>query len=478
MPTVNTSRVIVKFDAAYVETHQISYDERIEQHPEQYLGQDWTHLVKQFPGLTIQRAVTSLTPQQLIDIVKDAKIKAAQHNRTYPYPDNHFLTYFAVRHPSDTDAALVTEVLRSWKTIELAYNEGKITLPSGTKPGTTNEKIAQFQPYLGPPPTGINAVCTWVIPGGDGGDDVGLDLRFADLEQGWNLTHPDLPAGIQSIWGSSSTDTGDIDHGTLVLGIVLAVPNNMGCVGITPNVTRRMVTSCWPGRMADVANAIAAAIPADNSKLRLGDVLLLEAQMPDNAPVEVDSIVYQYIYNATVRGIVVVEAAGNAGLYLDTYTYQGLSLLNRGSSQFRESGAIMVGAATSSCPHYRKPASNYGSRIDCYAWGDSVYSTLGAGGHGTLADTSAATAIIAGAALSIQGIAQQLQKGDLTNYRFSPDQLRGVLRDPACGTRSGNPTADKIGVMPNLRQIMIDRFGVDCSTDGTPPAAPTGLRIN
>ncbi len=498
MPASDLSRVVVKFNAAYAQTHRIPYDERIEQHPEQYLGRDWTHLVGQFPGLTIQRIVTSLTSQQLIDIVTDAKIKAERHDRTYPYPANHFLTYFAVCLSSGIDPEAVTEVLRSWKTIELAYIEGRVTLPSGVKPGTTTESslpsILAQQPYLGPAPDGINAVCAWHVPGGDGGTDVGLDLRFADLEQGWNLAHLDLPtSGIQSILGSPGAgNAADIDHGTLVLGIVLAVPNNMGCVGITPNVTTTMLTSCYPGRTGDVCNAIAAAIPPppDNSKLGPGDVLLLEAQMANNAPVEIDSVVYQYIYNATVRNIVVVEAAGNGGFDLDTYTYpyQGPALLNRGSSQFRESLGIMVGAATTTpvAPRLRKTGSNFGNRIDCYAWGDSVYSTSASNpsGYGTLSDTSAATAIIAGAALSIQGIAQQSHKGNLPNYRFSPDQLRSILRHPASGTVSGTSTwsstmnstwepvqnpdflkwnADKIGVMPNLSAIIWQRFEINCS---------------
>ena len=230
-----------------------------------------------------------------------------------------------------------------------------------------------------------------------------------------------------------------------------------------------------------MCNAIAAVIPADNSKLLPGDVLLLEAQTDLNEPVEVDSLVYQYIYNATFRNITVVEAAGNANIDLDAYKYQALSLLNRGSSQFRESGAIMVAAATLSYPHYRKPASNFGSRIDCYAGGDSIYSTSSTGGYKTLSDTSSAAAIIAGAALSIQGIAQQFNKGTLLNHRLSADDLRKFLRNPATGTPSAqsnwDPTYDStwdpahntdflkwnhdgIGVMPNLGAIIAKTLGI------------------
>ena len=47
----------------------------------------------------------------------------------------------------------------------------------------------------------------------------------------------------------------------------------------------------------------------------------------------------------------------------------------RSSTDFRNSGAIMVGARSSVAPHTRLGFSNNGSRIDCYAWGESVDTT-------------------------------------------------------------------------------------------------------
>jgi len=461
MPSNDSPRVIVKFSAAYADTNKLPYDERIEQHPEQYFGKNWIDLIARFPGLKIERIFISLTPQQLIDIVKDAKIKGAQHHRTYPYPENHFLTYFRVRVLPQINHEEVIEVLRAWKNIERAYKEEEVSLPSVTRPGTTGENILANQRYLGPPPEGINAVCAWKIVGADGGNDIGLDLRFADIEQGWNLNHSDLPSGIQSLGGSMGT-ADHIDHGTLVLGIVLAVPNDFGCVGITPNVSRVMVKSCHPGYEGDVADAITAVTPADDTKLRSGDVLLLEGQLGDSyLPLEANGSLREFIYTTTFRDITVVEAAGNAGEDLDTYG----SIMPRDSEH--DSGAIMVGAASSRVPHTRNTASNYGSRIDCYAWGDSVYSTSGTGNYGTLGETSAAAAIIAGVALSIQGIAQRLQKGDLPNHRFSHTRLRDILR--LNGTSSRNPASEKIGVMPDLRRIVFSEFKIDCSKPVRPP---------
>ena len=126
-----------------------------------------------------------------------------------------------------------------------------------------------------------------------------------------------------------------------------------------------------------------------------------------------------------------------------------------------DSGAIMVGAASSTVPHVRiSPpiwtwGSNYGSRIDCYAWGENV-NTCSSNDAGsttaytaTFGGTSGASPIVTGAALAVQGIAEAN-----LHYRFSPYQMRALLSNPATGTASNNPAADRIGVMPNLRAII------------------------
>jgi hypothetical protein len=63
--------------------------------------------------------------------------------------------------------------------------------------------------------------------------------------------------------------------------------------------------------------------------------------------------------------------------------------------------------------------------------------------------TSGGAAIIAGAALVVQGIADAR-----LGYCFGPRQLRALLSDPALGTVSNDPPNDKLGVMPNLRSII------------------------
>jgi hypothetical protein len=128
---------------------------------------------------------------------------------------------------------------------------------------------------------------------------------------------------------------------------------------------------------------------------------------------------------------------------------------------FEDSGAIMVAAARNIEPRKGKayPAkwsptsdSNCGSRIDCFAQGESV-STLNYDSTNPTQNlytdlfngTSAASAIIAGAALCVQGMAQAKRLAPL-----SPLGLRKALKT---GTSSQSPDKDKIGVMPDLLQI-------------------------
>lgn len=415
----------------------------------------------------MKRLITALAPRELGGLVEEAKSRASKRGYTYNPPN--FSTYFTVRCPSGVDPGKVAKAMASWPTVQVAYVESGPTRPCQVTPGP-NETGYKNQAYLRAAPIGIDAEYAWTVSGGDGGVGPGVaGLQFVDVEEGWNFNHEDLPSNIKLIHGFNRAWFG---HGSAVLGIVLAVPNDKGCIGIAPQVATTMVSSIWPTRSArykDRPNAILAAIKA----LNFGDVLLLEDQIQAygyypwelkggrgwetyvDLPVEVDEVVFNLIEMATAQGIIVVEAAGNGGLDLDSFTpfYH--------TRWGQDSGAIMVAAATSAVPHVYQYPSNFGGRVDCYASGDLVYST-GDWDHGTgsadyawaaAGSTSAASAIIAGAALAVQGVVQAkgIAAGN-PNSRLSPSDLRAKLRDPKTGTRSSNYPNDKIGVMPDLKK--------------------------
>jgi serine protease len=462
-----TPRVVVKF----IDELQIPYetDDAVEDFF--HMGQigPWLELKTQFPGITIGRLFTSVAPERIVKFVTET----AHQNPDY-HPPN-FLTYFAVNCPTTVNRKKLVKVLlnkQHWPHVQNAYVQGG----PGASPGVIlGPQETNRQGYLGPapppPPTivpgGIDAKYAWAIPGGDGG---GASLQFVDIEQGWlikddyGIDHEDLPTGISLAWGNGGREIG---HGTAVLGILTAISGNSiaGCafrkdmVGIAPNVGGRFVVSFWNGSTYSLSDAI---LRARVDVLKQGDVLLIEAQTGDDClyghkiPVEVEDDVFDQIELATQSGVIVVEAAGNQVANLDWV---------KGSSDryvltrcVRDSKAIIVGASTYNT---RLPTRNFGSRIDCYAWGEYVVTT---GFDPTspvpsspetkyymFDGTSSASAIIAGAALAVQGIKKNYMGGPA----YTPTQMRNILIDPTTSTPSANGTAvDQIGVMPDLKQII------------------------
>jgi hypothetical protein len=315
------------------------------------------------------------------------------------------------------------------------------------------------QGYLDPAPDGIDARFAWesVDPGG-----AGEGIGFVDMERGWAMGHEDLRAARIALISGRNQDC--FSHGTRALGVVVAVDNTVGDVGIATHASTRVISEWRPDGKYNRADALMAAEGA----MSPGDVLLLETQFwPLDGwqplPAEARAAVFDSMRLGTALGIVMIEPAGNGWQDLDQYTdAAGRRMLDRFSADFRDSGALMVAAAGSSAPHGRILSSSFGSRIDCYAWGEGV-DTPTTDVTGTATDqytsthggTSAAAAIVAGAVLVVQGVAQARR-----GRRFSPRELRALLSDPANGTASTDPAADRIGVMPDLRKILKNVFGI------------------
>lgn len=309
---------------------------------------------------------------------------------------------------------------------------------------STNNPLFKNQKYLQPAPYGIDAEYSWTKPGGDG-----QDITFVDMENGWLLDHEDLvDKNIQLVPGSVNL-LHQAGHGTSVLGIVVASDNNIGVVGTSPKANAMVTSTTRSDGSGNMADSILQAVKV----MKPGDVLLLEMQVGSKlglAPIEYDIEKFNAIKHATDKGIIVIEAGSNGSVDLDKLTdVNGKHTLNRNSPDFKDSGAIMVGAASSSLPHKRLYFSNYGSRIDTYAWGENVATTSLSGYTSHFNGTSSASPIIAGAAVNLQGIAKKVLGRPLT-----PKEMRNLLSDPTTATLSANPENDRIGVMPNLKAII------------------------
>lgn len=432
-------RIVIKFREGVVKQYVDGAEEIF---TEDSIGA-WRELEKSYPGIRLRRLYTSLSPQEIQALVSRAK----DANPDYRPPN--FLTYFALTVPGGSDPVELMRRISALDQVEHAYIEGK---PAPPPLGAASASLVQG--YLKPSVLGIDTEVVKGIPGGDG-----AGTSFIDIEQGWTLNHEALlAANITLIFGVNNIYRG---HGAAVLGQIVAGPNSKGIVGIAPQAQGR-VASIWPQSPAnpnipDVNSNIPDAILAATGRLGPGDVIVIEAQVTPLRsslllPCEIEPAVFNNIELATNSNIIVVEAAGNG----DLVTGEGVDLggiANLNPNILRDSGAIMVAAASSTEPHTRMSFSNYGQRIDCYAWGEAV-ATTGSGWTDDNATaytqefegTSSATPIIAGAALVMQGIARARQLNIL------PPQARAILRAVANGTPPDS-NVEPIGVMPDLKRI-------------------------
>jgi hypothetical protein len=432
-------RVVLKFH----DEVDLPYDDNAAKHIAQRFPDNWQQLVKLFPDIQVFRLFDSISEDELRALVEEA----SAHDDRYRPPN--FFGFFAVQAPADVDPELVARELTTWKSVEEAYVQSPPMEPP-VDPDTG------LQTYLNAAPQAVDALAAWQEAGGGG-----LNVRVADIEQGWTPNHEEFPAPI-SVNGHNHAY---MDHGTRVLGVVAAAQNGVGGQGIAYRAQARAVSE-W--RTATVHNVPDAIIYAANN-LRAGDILLIETQLMVNRrrwPVEVETANYHAVRVATAKGISVVEPAGNGYELGDgavvvsnlrDFVHQTYGrVLDPGDANGRDSGAIMVGAGNSRAPHNRTALSNYGDRVDCFAWGENVYTaSSGLAGASTncytsnFGGTSAASAIIAGVAASVQGMA----RAAAGNWTFDPWPLRSLLSDPTSGTPAA-PSA-QIGVMPNLRAIAV-----------------------
>ena len=237
------------------------------------------------------------------------------------------------------------------------------------------------------------------------------------------------------------------------------VDNTIGGVGIITAAKGHVVGITRVVNGAPFENQAEAIMDAA-SFLNFGDAMLLEMQVSDSNsnlwPVEILDAEFDAISLATAMGITVIEPAANGGMNMDEPVIREgdptpRALLNRTSPDFRESGAIMVGAGSSALPRTRLSFSNYGSRVDVHAWGENIATTSVNEAYEDIyspfSGTSGAAPIIAGAALSIQGMVNAN-----SGSKLSPAELRSLIS--VGGTPTSDPSTDMIGVQPDLRALI------------------------
>jgi serine protease len=412
-----------------------------------------------FPGLKASRLFESQTEDDLDSSRHDAETRSGEEQ-----PDMNL--FFRIRTGPKTDIVALLDALNA---LDIVENAAPAQEPV---PVPATASFAGRQGYRTAATTGgIDADFVQSLPGGKG-ENVGI----IDIEYSWNRTHEDLgklrASGSLIANGTPCDNYNSTDHGTAVIGELAGDPNGFGVTGLAPSASIRTVNASRRDSTGaciwDLANAINLA--AANSAA--GDVILIEQQTAGPRktgqsdvglmPVEWYGPVWTAIKNATSRGVIVIEPAGNGYQNLDDPVYNTTSGLNWFSY---DSGAIMVGAGnspgcTSASARSRLDFSNYGSRLNVQGWGNCVTTT----GYGNLQGgtdpnawytwsfngTSSASPIVASAAALLSSIAKA------RGTTLTPATVRSLLASTGQSQTAG--LAGNIGPLPNLRAA-VDTLG-------------------
>jgi len=255
----------------------------------------------------------------------------------------------------------------------------------------------------------------WVGGAGEDAVDVtkpvnGEFVKVAVLDTGIDLNHPDLSVmGNVNFVNPRKSGDDDNGHGTHVAGIIAALDNQKGVIGVAPEAylyAVKVLDASGSGWLSDLVDGLQWCI---NNHMQLINMSL--GSSSDNLTF------HQAITSAYNAGITMVAAAGNSGT--SSVDYPG---------RYAETLAVSATDSSDNLAYY----SSYGPQVDLAAPGSSIYSTYKKGGYKTLSGTSMATPHVTGTAALV-----------LSKYgSMTPDALKSHLKNTAYDI---NLSADKMG---------------------------------
>lgn len=206
----------------------------------------------------------------------------------------------------------------------------------------------------------------------------GASVKVAVLDTGADIYHPDLRQNIKGTINMTNSKFDVLDkngHGTHVSGIIAAVDNDIGMVGIAPEADlyiAKVLGDDGSGTMDGIIRGIRWAI-AQNV-----DVINLSLGMQHEPKKEL----HQAIKEAKARGIIIIAASGNEDSEVGW------------PARYPETICV----AASDQQDRRATFSNKGIENVISAPGVDILSTYKDGTYAELSGTSMAAPIIAGAA--------------------------------------------------------------------------------
>ncbi|GBD34274.1 Subtilisin E [bacterium HR34] len=221
----------------------------------------------------------------------------------------------------------------------------------------------------------VDAEQVWNLTTGD-------SVKVAIVDTGIDLKHPDLQAnikgGINTIypWKSPNDDNG---HGTHVAGIVAAINNSIGVVGVGPKIDLyavKVLGANGSGYLSDVIEGLDWVV---QQKQTQGGDWVINMSLGTSADIQSFHDAILRVYNA---GITMVAAAGNTG---SSVTYP---------AAYPEVIAVSATDQNNQLASW----SSRGPEVDLSSPGVSIYSTYKGQTYATLSGTSMAAPHVTGVA--------------------------------------------------------------------------------
>jgi len=238
-------------------------------------------------------------------------------------------------------------------------------------------------------------------------------IRVGIIDTGISNTHPDLLANIKG--GVNTINprknwNDDNGHGSHVAGIVAAIDNDIGVIGVGPAIDLyaiKVLDRNGSGYLSDVIEGIQWAV-ANNMQ-----VVNMSLGTASNIQSFHDAVIA-----AKNAGIVTVAAAGNGG----GSTNESVIF----PAAYPEAIAVSATDNTDTIAWW----SSRGPEVDLAAPGVSIYSTYKGTGYATLSGTSMAAPHVAGSAALVLNIPVGLYDAN-ANGKWDPDEVQKKLQDRA-----------------------------------------------
>lgn len=241
----------------------------------------------------------------------------------------------------------------------------------------------------------------------------GKGVVVAILDTGCNYQHLDLKDRIIGGYNFTKDSDGDVTifkdlngHGTHVAGTIAASSNNIGIVGVAPEVKLlilKVLDYRGSGTVGSLVKAIDYAINWTGPNNEIVNILSLSLGLPYSK-----EILHNAIKQAVLNDIVVVVASGNEGdgdLSTDEYSYP---------AGYEE--VIAVGAIDNN--NNVANFTNTNKEVDLYAPGVGIKSTYLGNDYSELSGTSMATPHITGALALLINKYKELTKSKPTESQL------------------------------------------------------------